>query len=243
VEPVPVALDTELADLLDEVAEERDRVLVARYLGWGGQGIRTFQLVADDFEMTRERVRQICSRVGNALKGMHPYTPTLDRVLNSIEQQMPAPVADIESRLNTSGLTTNAFRLEGIINAAAVFGRAVDISIQNTAAGRIALPAKCVEVARRMLQVARQGVRQRGAVTISDIVGKLRNFGSLSREQFVVKTLGTQRDFQWLDTSGGWFWFFPTTDNRILLRIEKILAVANRIAVSELHQQSPLIGD
>ena len=59
-EPVPVALDTELVNLLDEVAEERDRVVVARYLGWDGQGIRTLRLVADDFKVTRERVRQIC---------------------------------------------------------------------------------------------------------------------------------------------------------------------------------------
>jgi hypothetical protein len=50
VEPVPVALDTELVNLLDEVAEERDRVVVARYLGWDGQGIRTLRLVADDFK-------------------------------------------------------------------------------------------------------------------------------------------------------------------------------------------------
>jgi hypothetical protein len=73
-------------------------------------------------------------------------------------------------------------------------------------------------------------------VTISDIVAKLRDCSSSSREQLVAKALSTQGDFHWLDKSGGWFWFFPAIDNRILLRIEKILAVANRIAVSELHQ-------
>ena len=119
-------------NLLDEVAEERDRVVVARYLGWDGQGIRTLRLVADDFKVTRERVRQICSRVRNALKALHPYTPTLNSVLNFIEQQMPAPVADIESRLNTSGLTTGAFRLEGIINFAEVLaeGRTLAFKIR-----------------------------------------------------------------------------------------------------------------
>jgi len=190
VEPVPVALDTELVNLLDEVAEERDRVVVARYLGWDGQGIRTLRLVADDFKVTRERVRQICSRVRNALKALHPYTPTLNSVLNFIEQQMPAPVADIESRLNTSGLTTGAFRLEGIINFAEVFGRGADISIQNTVGGRIAVPAKAAELVRHILQVARQSVRQHGAVTISDIVAKLRDCSSSSREQLVAKARG-----------------------------------------------------
>jgi len=232
----PVTLESEFADLLKLVANERDRALVARYFGWDGQGIRTLQLVGDDFRMTRERVRQICSGTLSELKGANPCTPVLGKVLAFIEQHLPAPVADIESRLCASGLTAAMFRLEGIIHAAEIFGRKPEVAIRNTTGGRIALPREAAQSASLILEVARRTVRHCGAATISDVLANLRSAGSRNSDQIIVRMLGTQADFRWLDESGGWFWFYPTTNNRLLVRIRKVMAVARRINVSELHR-------
>jgi hypothetical protein len=236
VEPAPVTLERELADLLEVVANERDRALVARYLGWDGQGIRTLQVVGDDFKITRERVRQICSAALNALERGHPCTPVLGKVLAFIEQHLPAPVADIESNLRASGLTAAMFPLEGIIKAAEILGRKPEVTIQNTARGRIAIAREAAQIACRILQVARRTVSHCGAATISDVSAHLRSAASLNSDQIIIRLLGTQADFRWLDEPSGWFWFFPTTDNRLLIRIRKILAVSRRIKVSEIRR-------
>ena len=46
--------------------------------------------------------------------------------------------------------------------------------------------------------------------------------------------LSSQPDFRWLDHRSGWFWFAGTR-NRAVVRVRKMLAVANPLGVNELR--------
>ncbi|MEO6787047.1 MAG: hypothetical protein ABI318_13015, partial [Chthoniobacteraceae bacterium] len=47
--------------------------------------------------------------------------------------------------------------------------------------------------------------------------------------------LSAQAGFQWLDEQSGWFWLTTTSRNALLNQIQKVIAVAPRIHVSELR--------
>jgi hypothetical protein len=51
----------------------------------------------------------------------------------------------------------------------------------------------------------------------------------------VRRILETRSDLRWLDPSGEWFWLTSVARNRLLSRVQKVLAVQPRIPLSELH--------
>ncbi|HSF23096.1 MAG TPA: hypothetical protein VLE20_02635, partial [Blastocatellia bacterium] len=59
--------------------------------------------------------------------------------------------------------------------------------------------------------------------------------GTVVPVEFVALVLQDRPDFFWLDESTGWFWLRSVPRNRLLYQIEKIMAVADRIEVSELR--------
>ena len=110
-----MTLEEELRDLVVSRIghSERNRLIVARYLGWDGRGGATLQAVGDEFGMSRERVRQICDPVAKTLAATKPFAPVLDRVLNVAAERIPALASAIEKSLVAEGLTAASFPWKG----------------------------------------------------------------------------------------------------------------------------------
>ena len=203
-----MTLEEELRDIVTSRIghSERDRLIVARYLGWDGRGGATLQAVGDEFGMSRERVRQICD-IAKTLAATKPFAPALDRVLSVVEERVPAPASAIEKSLVAEGLTAASFSLEGLTRAAEVLGRQLPFVVIGTPGGRMALPPQMKAVANEIIQCARKSVEHWGVTTVEDITAQVtEQLPEPVHSDLVTQILQGHQDFQWLDEAGGWFW-------------------------------------
>ena len=250
-----MTLEEELRDIVASRIRrsERNRLIVARYLGWDGRGGATLQAVGDEFGMSRERVRQICAPLANTLAATKPFAPVLDRVLSVVAELIPAPVSAIEETLVSEGLTAAPFSLEGLIKSAEtipsqsstgstfamrpmILGRQLPFVITGRSGNRVVLPDQMFSGADKVIRCARKSVEHWGVTTIEDITAQVREqLSEPAHPEFVAQVLQGNEDFQWLDERGGWFWLTSVPRNRLLNRVNKILSVSPRINVAELR--------
>jgi len=98
------------------------------------------------------------------------------------------------------------------------------------------LPESSQRLSSTVRRVARRSVEQWGATTCFDVAAKVSKMGGEGIEAAIVlDLLMLLADFQWLDEETGWFWLRSVPRNRLLNQVEKIMAVAPRIHVSELR--------
>jgi hypothetical protein len=232
--PLPRMLPLEKA-LFVVLRRDRDSSIVARHYGFDGRGGASFQRVGNEFGLTRERVRQIVSAVDPHRQILPAGCSTLDRVIALITACVPAPAAEVETKLQIAGLTMKPFRLEGIFNVAALLGRSMPFRISALKKTRFVLPATWPPF-RVIIGRARVQVRRHGMATIAEFMGEALSGGVTEADVNVIEAiLATQPDFRWLDRRAGWFWLVRTPRNCAVKRIRKMLAVANPLTVGELR--------
>lgn len=233
-------LEGDLGRLAELAGSERNRDMVIKYLGWDGKGTRTLQVLGKEFEMTRERVRQVFSnfekKVLEAQKVKGIYLSKVDLALNKVAEQIPRSASDIEFELVRQGVTRELFRLEGLLTAARILGRKPVFIVVRFGNQRFILPQGAVNSLKTIIQHSRRAVEHRGVATISDIVAQVEEeVHQHVPNSFAVSVLSTRKDFRWLDESQGWFFLSSVTRNRLLNLIEKILSVCDRIDIGDLR--------
>jgi hypothetical protein len=226
-----LTLEIELRELL---GTGRNALIAARYFGFDGRGGSSLQAIGNEIGVTRERVRQIVSTVSESLTIRRAVSPTFDRTIAFVTDRMPATAGEIEAGLRSQRLTSGLFRLEGVINAAALLGRRLPFSITEVKGERLVYP-RDVPSAGTIVHLARRLICRWGMANLSDVVAKVRNVGSGTCDRkLVASPLVRLRGFHWLEKSSGWFWLSDTHYNPVLRHMRKVLSVANPINISEL---------
>ncbi len=238
--PLTLSLETELFRFPEN---DRDCRIVARHYGLDGEGGANFQRIGDEFGLTRERVRQIVSE-SDPRSCLRPAgLPALDRVIAAIVAGLPAPAAVIEAELQKRGLTSRAFRIEGIVGIAALLRRPAPFRVTDLEGERMVIASDYPRFP-EVISAARQRVRRYGMASLRDCLPQGRNRGNERRELNLLETvLSGQADFRWLQRGAGWFWFSDAANNRIASRIRKMLAVANPVGIAEARLGLQRMGD
>jgi hypothetical protein len=224
-------LESELLAVFGGDAKAR---IVARYCGLDGLGGTTLQGAGREFGLSAERVRQIVRGAAKQLYGSQPFTPVLDRTISFLSQYVPGRADEMERKLLSEGLSDVPFRLEGLIRAAELLGRAPPFSVTKTKRLRLVhcRPAHVIET---IVRVGRRTIEHRGIATIGDVFARLREADREGGHQFVADVLSGEEDFHWLDPTGLWFWLSSVVRNRVVIRIQKILSVANPVRIAALR--------
>lgn len=228
-----MTLDTDLSTALRSVESVRNRKLVARHLGWDGRPPCSLQQAGAEFHVTRERARQI---YGEALPLLRQSgAPALDAVLSFVQKHQHERVCDVEQKLRREGMTGEHLNLLGILRAAEVFGRKPAFQLHRI--GDVLVIGPISQMARTILTTAVKIVAQHGAAHVPGLCREISaNRTRAVDEQLVRRILQTRSDISWLDKTGEWFWLASVSRNRLLTRVEKVLAVHRRIHISKLHQ-------
>jgi hypothetical protein len=121
-------IEDELYSLAATVKDSHAKI-TTQYLGWDGQGRRSHDLVAAAKGVTRERVRQIVSKLTHRLSEVSVLTPTLDNVQELCDQLCPLPVDRLATLLHEKGLARAPFHPHGLVTAAKVLGRSNRLSL------------------------------------------------------------------------------------------------------------------
>lgn len=228
-----VTLDTNLVSALRSVKSARNRKLVARHLGWDGRPPCSLQEAGAEFHVTRERARQIYAEALPLLR--QSGVPALDAVLSFVQKQSHERVGDVEQKLRRQGMTGERLTLHGVLRAADVFNRKPPFQLHRVGDALVIGPVSKMTDA--ILNTAVKTVGRHGAAHVPGLCRELSaRRARLVDEGLVRRILRTRADIRWLENTGQWFWLTSVSRNRLLTRIQKVLAVQARIRVSKLHQ-------
>ena len=233
-----MCLEDELSDFLRIAGDDRQRQIVARRLGWDGAGGCTLEVAGAGAGITREGVRKMEKRLLAPLTrtAAPPFAPALDAALEFVEGALPGAPAELSHALVDEGILAHQFDLWGLETAAQVLRREVAFLLPRPGHSGLVLPESSQQMSTAVRRVARRSVEQWGAATCFDVAAKVSKMGAEGIEAAIVLDLLTLLvDFEWLDEETGWFWLRSVPRNRLLNQLEKIMAVAPRIHVSELR--------
>jgi hypothetical protein len=224
-----ITLEDELWDVTRELGDERDRRIIVKRFGWEGRPPKTLETVGQRYGITRERVRQICTRV-ERIQQPDAFLPVLDRVVATIEAAAPAIADQIERQLVRTGLTRRPFDLETIHELAKSFGRKARFTIEALHGQRLVVPSTRGELLHQVCDKARASVSHWGVANVEDLAATTNNRSSVVRQ-----LLAFVPGLKWLDELSGWFWIPDVPRNSLLTPIRKILAVSPTTDIRELR--------
>jgi len=231
-----MALETELLDLLTFEPRARNRSFTMRLLGWDGNGGQTLKSIGNDFGISRERIRQITQHHLDRIEQNPSYLPILDRTIEMVTAHTPSLESDLVRSLTEKRLSKGPFRISGVLSAAEATGRQPSFIIAAGDGPPLIFARDAGVDITQILQLARKAISHFGVTTIDDIAGEVAKGVSKSvSTELVRKAVSAQASFSWLDMASGWFWLKSIPRNPLLNDIEKILAVCQRIHVTELR--------
>ncbi|MHB1037671.1 MAG: DNA-directed RNA polymerase subunit alpha C-terminal domain-containing protein [Pirellulales bacterium] len=229
-------LEEELAQVFVPDGSQRNRKIVAQYFGWDGGTGCTLEFLGSQHGITRERVRQICSRAATRKRTGRVFAPVVDRALAFLARQLPASVENLEQALSAEGLTACGLKLESLESAAGLLGRKPRFSVVSVGRRRLAVRRELRAVPKAVIRTATRATLRQGAATLAEIESLVAGeTGTKADAATVLATLELRDDLRWLDREKGWFRLGSLEKHGLARTIEKVLAVAGRIGVAELR--------
>lgn len=214
-----------------------------RHYGLDGKGGANFQAIGREVGLSRERVRQIVSEADPRWYFRAGGLPALERVIEIVAACLPAPAASVEARLRSEGVTSQLFRLEGIIGIAALLQRKAPFRVTRLKGKRFVVGCDYPgfqDIASR----ARRNVRRHGMALLTECLPGDRKARHGQREAALLEeVLSAQKDFRWLDRQAGWFWLSDVRMNRVVNRIRKMFAVAGSLGIAEIRAGLARMGE
>lgn len=220
-------VEDDLGRILDEAElNARQRQVVARRLGWDGEGGMTLEAAANG-ELSRERVRQLEERVKCASASTQ-WLPAIESALDLLAEHAPITTDVAAELLTMEGLARRPFDPVGLLNAARFAGIASPLTF---ATG-------CLYVgdqrkwAKRIGEVARKLVSHNGAASVGALAESL---GDAVEVDDVRRLLALDPETRWLDAEREWL-FLPTARNRAANHLRKMLAVARSQSIRDVRE-------
>lgn len=231
------SLEEELFNIANQYGERNAQIFIQR-MGWDGTGGKTLDSVGKKYGMTRERVRQICSKLENKIRLNRPPIKFARQAIEYVNQRIPCAASVIENEIAERKISRGLFRIEGLINTSYLLGCEAQFDIEKIGRKktRLAVPISLLGTPKIIRSVAQKHIEHWGAGTISDIICKIETEYDIEiPESLAVLILESMEGFCWLDQKSGWFWFVNNRRNRLLNLIRKISSVAERLTLDELR--------
>ncbi len=233
-------LETELLVL---PSHDRNSGIVVRHYGLDGKGGANFQAIGREVGLSRERVRQIVSEADPRWYFRQSGVPALERVIEIVTTSLPAPAASVETRLRAEGVTSQLFRLEGIIEIAILLQRKAPFRVTRLKGKRFVVGIDYPRF-QDIVSKARRTVRRHGMALLGECLPGDRKARYGQRESALLEeVLAAQKDFRWLDRQAGWFWLSDVRMNRVVNRIRKMFAVAGSLGIADIRAGLARMGD
>ncbi len=229
-------LEDELIQLFASSAQGRNREILIGYYGWGDGQCHTLAEVGIRYHMTRERTRQICSKLVRRANAPGLASPVTDRTLAFLARRLPAPAERLEQDLRQAGLTRVGLRLEHVRTAAELLGREVPFRLIRVEGGRLAVRPEQAAIPSAVIEAARKEIYYHGLSTVAQVRQAVEErFPGAVDDALVAESLPLADGFSWLDRDGGWFRLECTSKHGLPKAIEKALSVAGRLPVGVLR--------
>lgn len=204
---------------------------------------RTLQEVGDEFSLTRERVRQICSTIEDALAANAVATPALDKLLAAAARIAPVTAEQADHEL--SKLLGSGTGIYCALEFAEVLGKKPDVIAGTTNVRTphgiehipmIRLRDQASDWMTKAIQAVRKDCRGVGCSNYVRIAGIMSlDEGVVIDQRELEGLLEAVPGYRVLDKEGGWFTVALGEETAIANRLKKLFAVASQsITVDDL---------
>ena len=237
------SLEESLLELLSvHLGPEQPRLnVIATRLGWLGEAPKTLQECGDMLSVTRERIRQIESKLLSKLTKYPVYLPQLDSGLAVLEGAVPLPIARAAKLLVERDVSRQPFSPISLLETAKLFGRKTTLSVEGHKGEDIVVSREQGQALGIISRTARKLAGQSGVASVYQIVDAIRElFAPLDppniNEEDVRRILDGHAGCEFLNED--WFWFtdIPEGRNRLENIAKKILSVASPQAVASIRE-------
>ena len=223
--PTAAWLEEELDSFFNANVNNRKKQIIRRLMGWNGGPGTTLDQAGQEFDLTRERIRQILAK---SLRALTVIRPTFLRLaIECVERCVPASAESAELALIEAEIARSSFRLEGVATTAKHLGLPIFWSIEEWNARRFVVNSEAMSQIRDFLTVARKRVSRYGITRVDYVRAEL---SKEVKDETIDLYCSVLEGIVWLDDLHDWFWF-PTARNSVLNRLAKILRVAPRLAL------------
>jgi hypothetical protein len=245
-----MTLEQELIEVFASTPYPRNREILVGYYGWEDGRQHTLTEIGARFGITRERVRQVCAKLVKRLNGpAMPSAPAMDRALALVAERLPVAAARIEAELAAEGLTAIGMSVESLATGAKLLHRPVRFRIVKIADSpshrdtRLVIHPDQLNAVLAAIDLAKKQIYFHGLATVKQILhGLAKRPGAASQtlgadapsESLVRQTLMLMDGFCWLDEPTGWFHLRGLDKHGLPKTIDKVLAVAGMVTVSQL---------
>ena len=234
--PKPSTVEEEVALYLSEALRPKAAAIALARISWTGESDRTLADVGEEFGLSRERVRQIASSAGAGALDYRRGFRVLRSCLDRIESEEISDARAIKETLAAAGLIRQGTTLRAIRAAARMLQLPGDFELEQTPNGTFVVSAETKGISDRIAIEARRVTERWGCGRVDDIVLVAKDsLGVDISPEMARAVLATVPGLSWLDDIKTWFWVATVKRSRLLNNIDKILAVAPRITVSELR--------
>jgi hypothetical protein len=232
-------LEDELINFVEMFSKGKNISIVTSFLGFDGKGKKTLETTGEEFDITRERVRQITEKYLKNIKQSgiikDTYLPICKNIEKYIMNRLPVDADVIEMELIEKGFTKTKFDLEGIIVANNLFNEKQLFDIAKVGGKRLIIRWGEIKIVKLIIPLSRRLISRYGITNVTEIIGQVfQKTGRTLTDKYVISVLSLYKDFRWLDESKGWFWIINRR-NRVLNIIKKILSVCESIDIHELR--------
>lgn len=166
-------LETELVEIFAAGFVGRDRQIVTRYFGWDGQGRHTLEALGQKYGVSRERIRQICSRAIKQHRNIAVFAPALDRAIAFLAARIPRSLAALQAEFDKAGISAGRLPIELVLEAAPLLGRQPPCVLVAVEEGHVAVAASQARLPAAIARAAKQVAANYGAATVSRALEEL----------------------------------------------------------------------
>ena len=232
-----LTIEEELIQIFAATPYTRNREILLGYYGWQDGRRHTLSEIGTRFGITRERVRQVCAKLTRKRKNLSAIlAPVMDRALQTIAARLPCPAAALETELLQQKLTAIGMQLESMAAGAELLERAVPFRLVKIDGSRLAVRPDQVETVLAIVDAAKKEIYFHGLSTMRRIERLVsEKFPSRAGLELVSRALPLAEGFSWLDQRSGWFRLLPISKHGLPKTIDKVLAVAGEVTVSQLR--------
>lgn len=205
------------------------------HLGLDGLGGLSMEKTGAKYGLTRESVRQITDKLTSMLKMNKATINELIEAAKVINSIMPACASRVESELHAKNIIKNDFMLEGVLNAADIYGVKIKehkLVVSNSS--RFVVQKKMEDVPKTVMSVATKQISHNGAVNVPLLAKELSGISQEAKESFVQDLANSIDSVVWLNEK--WFHFGNKGLNRVANRIDKLFSVYSSVHVETIYK-------
>jgi hypothetical protein len=229
-------LEGEVRSALAAVVKASDMPKVELWIGLDQTVPPTLEAVGGVADVTRERVRQIVEKAKMRIAAMRPDLPRLRAAVDILDHAFVLSERRARTLLIDQGLAAGAVSTRGLLRAAEVFRVSTRVEHGSMNGCDFVGVPEGLAALKVVWRAERRAVEQWGCSTIEDVIAQVNGVSDTSvTPETVREAMTAQSGFRWLDEESGWFWLEDVPRNRLLNKIDKILAVASKVDLAVLR--------